>query len=130
MRHLIINQNTSNIESVQNSLIEYIYNLTKNKVFDEDKLSGNISVQHAYADAIDYLMNRYRNLYITATRGEYVRFIDPIVANYYINTYGDGEGITVQQAQSVSQIPSFENNTQIVNFNDLHHFPSSIIALV
>lgn len=125
MRHLVVNQNTTNIENTGNSLIEYVYNLVKNKTFDRDELSGNVSVQHAYADAMDYLMERYRNLHITATRGEYIRFIDPVVENYYINEHGDGVGLTLQQAQSISQIPSFESNTELVNFNDLKYFTSS-----
>lgn len=130
MRHLVVNQNTVNIENTGNSLIEYVYNLVKNKTFDRDELSGNISVQHAYADAMDYLMERYRNLHITATRGEYIRFIDPVVENYYINEHGDGVGLTLQQAQSVSIIPSFTNNTELTNFNDLKYFTSakSILA--
>lgn len=104
--YLEITQNENVIEqNVTSGTIEKLYNLAiTSNVADANNnfpmsLRGNISVPAAYEDSVTYLRSKFPNLVINVPENKYyIRFKDPVISNFSINTYGDGIGITQSDA--------------------------------
>ena len=134
MTHLEVKNQSNNIEIVNSLLISRLYQDAKlikdyedlNDVQESQvDLSGNLQVDKAYGDEVDWLNNTFANLHINVTIGRYIRFVDDAVQDYWVNSqYGDGFGITVTDATLVTQIPenAFKNNTSITSFDELDKF--------
>lgn len=53
----------------------------------------------------------------------YIKFVDPVVAQICATNFGDGSGITEEQAASVTSIGTvFRGNTDIVTFDEFKYF--------
>ena len=122
MTHLRIEQN-DNVELVNSRIIHslYIY-ATSNQLDSESNLCGNLYTNVAKRSECVTLMSLYRNLNITA--GEYyLEFEDPVVERICAQNWGDGIGITANQANSVTSVGNvFEGNTEITTFDELSCF--------
>lgn len=110
MTSLNIQQNTQQSENVSSTVIEKLYNLALISTVEDQNssfsmsLQGNISAPAAYEDSVLYLRSKFPNLTINIPQGKYyLRFRDPVISNYSINTYGDGIGITQADAAGVSR---------------------------
>lgn len=126
MTHLRIEQN-NNVELVNSRIIHslYIY-ATSNQLDSESNLCGNLYTNVAKRSECVTLMSLYRNLNITA--GEYyLDFEDPVVERICAQNWGDGIGITADQANSVTSVGNaFEGNTEITTFDELSYFGNLI----
>src|SRR5574344_183140 len=96
MKHLIIKQNTNQIETVNSELLDKLTEYIKTS----DNLSnieGRLYCKYAYKDTVDYLLGnkddgtfKFPNLYIT-TEGTYVRFEDSNMLPYCISQKWDSD---------------------------------------
>lgn len=131
MTNLVIKQN-SNIEIVNNSIIQKLYELTSNGNISNVELEGNLQSDHATMSAYNWLTGndtqgnrRFPNLALNITNGLYIEFADPVVEQLCATNFGDGVGTTLNQAQSVNTISSlFKQNTNITSFNEFRYFTS------
>ena len=123
MTHLYIEQNTGLTEEVNSSIISKLYELAISGDLDNTSdLKGRLHSALGYQNEIDYLNNKYSELYISADQ-MYIKFEDPIVERICATTWGDGTGITIAQAASVTNIgTAFQGNTQITKFNEFKYF--------
>ena len=132
-----INVSQSNtVEQVNCDIIDKLYFTTK-AIIDKDNnkdkttLLGNINTLSAYKDAVDYLRNNFLNLLINVVDSKYyIRFKDNTVFQILMNSsayYGDGTGITENDAANMTISNAlFENNTNIVSFDELKYFTKAI----
>ena len=103
--------------------------LSSEGIAGEDKypvLDGilNIEANH-YADSIEALRNTFKKLVLNVTGKEYVRFKDSVIGSLIIDKYGDGEGVTMGQIQTVRSLDvSFRGNSDITSFNEFMYFAS------
>lgn len=115
-------------------LINKIYNMLNRieKYNDEvldisnSNIIGEIYVNGAtYQEYIDKINQYFRHFKINPST-LYIMFADNNVKNILMNAgYGDGEGITIQQAKLISgSLPTslFMNNTSITSFDELKYF--------
>lgn len=128
-KHLVIKQN-QNTELVNTNIISKLYHMAyedaENNIEAEidsgvNDITGVLHSPTAYQSHIDYLMNKFPNLTITAS-ATYVSFKDPAIEAACIAQFSsDGIGITSVDALAVTNIPSemFKNNTDIEDFSDL-----------
>ena len=134
MTHLRIEQG-SNIEIVVSNTIHKLYELAHGIIEQEElnqvqtsqvSIAGNLQVNKAYGDEVDWLEEKFPNLHINVTGGRYIRFADPIVESYWANSqYGDGTGILATEAALVTSELSkwvFGGNTNITSFDELSKF--------
>jgi len=125
MNNLVIYQNEHNYETINDNIIEYLYQLTK--TFDDNEtnsdLTGRLECNHCFQDAMEYLVNKYPHLHISAINGTYIRFKDSILGSLLTAKYGDGVGVTTQMASEVSSYDGFlKGNTNITSFDELPLF--------
>lgn len=131
MTNLVIKQN-SNIEIVNNSIIQKLYELTSNANISNAELEGNLQSDHATMSAYNWLTGndtqgnrRFPNLALNITNGLYIEFADPVVEQLCATNFGDGVGTTLTQAQSVNTINDlFRDNTNITSFDEFRYFTS------
>lgn len=138
MNNLIIEQNLSSAETVNNIVIDKLYKLAlqskvENQTNDlEMSLSGNISPTSAYEDAVIYLRNKFPNLTVnTPSSGFYIRFADSVIEQLCISNFSsDGVGLSTGDAQFVSKIPNdfAKDNTSVVSFDELRYFGNITIG--
>ena len=117
MTHLRIEQN--NIpEQVNVTIIRKLHEVASSvpepNVGEEDAayLAGNLQTTYAYKSDVDYLTDRFPDLYITGITDYYIEFEDPIIKQYCASHYGDGVGVTENAVYSV--IP--ETNDLTIKF--------------
>ena len=123
MSHLNLSQSTSSVEVVSSVIIDKLYELAQTNLDESSDVQGNIQVNHAYEDAVTYLLNKFPNLQINVTSGAYIRFADSAVAAICASNWGDSVGITLSQAQALTSLNNkFNNNTFIRSFNELFKF--------
>lgn len=125
MNNLVISQNEHNYETINDNIIEYLYQLTK--TFDDNEtnsdLTGRLECNHCFQDAMEYLVNKYPHLHISTINGTYIRFKDSILGLLLTAKYGDGVGVTTQMASEVSSYDGFlKGNTDITSFDELPLF--------
>lgn len=112
MIHLKIEQNGIT-EEVTSSVISKLYEIVSTSTLDNTSdLKGRLSTLHCRELHYNYFTEeinnskRFPDLYLTVTEGVYLDFVDSVIANYWINSlYGDGTGITINSAQSVTTFP-------------------------
>lgn len=127
--HLTIDASQDVARSVDNNLIEFLYNTSKS--LDNSSIQyirGRLEILHGYKDACDFLTGKFHDLTIISTQGYYIRFEDPVVGQALIDSQGDGEGLTYNKAALISQSNIlknlFQGNKQITKFNELKEFIS------
>lgn len=123
--HLEIKQANDRTEQVSSTCIDKLYNLSKNGLLDATSdLSGSINAASAYEDAVTFLNTMWGpNLIVTAS-AYYIRFADPEVESVLktILNKAEGEGITTQEAANSTFGNAFQNNTDIVEFDEYKYF--------
>lgn len=68
-------------------------------------------------------MSEFRRRLLGGGEGKYIKFKDHVVAKICAETWGDGIGITKEQAAAVTDIgTTFRNNTEITSFNEFELF--------
>ena len=86
-------------------------------------LDGKLVVNTpVYGDTLAIVKQNYPQLKITASK-LYIRFTDSEVQRIVAENWGDGTGITLEQAESVTEIKGqFRDNLDITNFNEFEKF--------
>lgn len=70
-----------------------------------------------------------RRLIVKKTSDKYIRFKDPVVAKICAEKWGDGVGLTLEQAAAVTDIgTTFQGNTEITSFTELPMFDINKIS--
>ena len=131
MTHLRIEQN--NIpETVSAAIIRKLYetalSVPEPNEGEEDSayLSGTLQTPYAYKSHVDYLTERFSNLYINVTSDYYIEFTDPKVEQYLIAAgIGDGVGITYSDAASTDIGDALKYKTDITSFMEFKYFTYS-----
>lgn len=131
MKHFLVNQSNIISEILNNaSVVKKIYDLVTlhKKTFDvldnNSNFIGKIYTSPTYQEYINDINDRdfFPDLNIIPS-DIYIKFEDPIIEQILIDYgIGDGIGITKTQAAECTQLPSFENNTEITSFNELQYF--------
>ena len=125
MNELTIVQN-NNIEVVSYPVFSKLYTTVYNSQNRNNfQISGNIQVEHAEQNKIDYLHNLYNDLQIVPTGVQYLSFEDPATQQLCAINWGDGNGVTEQALASVSASAinsAFRSNTNITKFNEFRYF--------
>lgn len=131
MTHLRIEQNNGITEQVSPSVIEKLYEIVHSGNLDSSSnLMGSLNTTGTYQNYVDYLEEQFikngvRQLIITANK-LYISFADPVVRDYWANSsYGDGTGIDSVTIKNITSFPnnsSFENNKQVISFDELDQF--------
>ena len=124
MHNLNIEQNNEVLKNTSDSIIEFLYNLSKGLDSNVPQyMKGRLEIPHGYADAIDFLTSKFQDLYINSSQGAYIRFKDDTIQSKLANAYGDGIGLTTQQAASINAVNAmgnlFRGNTTITSFDEL-----------
>lgn len=127
MNNLNIEQNNEVLKNTSDSIIEFLYNLSKGLDSNVPQyMKGRLEIPHGYADAIDFLTSKFQDLYINSSQGAYIRFKDNTIQSKLANAYGDGIGLTIQQAASITAPNAmgnlFRGNTVITSFDELSYF--------
>ena len=130
--HLEIIQRTDTTEMVNSTVVEKLYQLAyenidqgiQSQLDQTSNLEGNISPNAAYKDSVDYLREKFPNLYITISDNDcYIRFADNNIKTVLLdNSIGDGIGVTISNASTANLGTIFKNNTSITNFNEFKYF--------
>lgn len=110
-------------ENASAVLIDLLASFLKNGSLTQDSdLRGSLITNAVYQDSVDLLTNRFQNLTITAI-SYYIRFADSNVLEALLNAnIGDGVGITTSAASEANIGTLFENNNDIVSFNEFKYF--------
>lgn len=89
-------------------------------------VEGTLNVAGSiYEDAGSVVEAKYPNLTLNVLGGYYLRFADPVVAQICADNWGDGVGITPEQAAAVTSIGYvFKGNAEITSFDELEKFAS------
>lgn len=138
MTHLRIEQNTIT-ENVTSDIIHKLYETAKAIIDDEElrgitqsqvSLKGNLQTSKAYGDEIDWLEEKFPELFINVAGSKYIRFKDNEVQRVLLNNgIGDGTGITEADVASVTKLNGmFNNNTVITSLDDLRRLPLTELA--
>lgn len=133
MNNLIIEQNLSSAETVNNIVIEKLYKLALTSNVENQSspfnmsLKGSIHATAAYEDSVIYLRNKFPQLTINVQDNNfYIRFADAEVERVLIanNISSDGVGVSKTDAQSLNALPGslFKDNTTIQTFDELGRF--------
>lgn len=129
MTYLEIKNQNSNIEIVDKNLITKLYQEAKSIKDYEDlndiqesqvDLSGNLQVDKAYGDEVNWLNNTFTNLQITITTSRYIHINDSTFEQACINYWGDGTGVTESTIQNVTTLDNWkfsERATSLSNNN-------------
>lgn len=126
MTHLRIEQSTSAIEQVSSAVVAKLYELATSGDLDvSSNLAGNIHTTATYQEYIDGIRQIYRDLYIS-TDNVYIKFQDSYVENVLKTAIGDGVGVTLNNAASVTGSSTiktyFNGDTQIQFFDEFKFF--------
>ncbi len=87
-------------------------------------IEGTLNVEGSiYEDSAEAIRANYPNLVLNVKGGLYIRFADPIVQEICATNFGDGVGLTKEQAAAVTTLGTlFKSNAEITSFNELKHF--------
>jgi len=127
MINLNIEQNNEILKTTSDSIIEFLYNISKGLDSNVPQyMKGRLEILHGYSDAISFLNSKFKDLYISSSQGAYIRFKDNTVQSKLATAYGDGIGLTTQQAASITAENSlfylFNANKSITSFDELSYF--------
>ena len=87
-------------------------------------LDGKITVKaNTYEDTVNALRERFTKLTLVIDGAWYIRFADNAVKNIVVNNWGDGVGITKEQAAKVTTLGNkFQGNSEITSFDEFQYF--------
>lgn len=87
-------------------------------------LDGKITVKaNTYEDTVNALRERFTKLTLVIDGAWYIRFADNAVKNIVVNNWGDGVGITKEQAAKVTTLGNkFQGNSEITSFDEFKYF--------
>lgn len=87
-------------------------------------LDGKITVRaNAYEDTVNALRERFTKLTLVIDGAWYIRFADKVVQNIVAANWGDGAGITKEQAAKVTTLGNkFQGNSEITSFDEFEYF--------
>ena len=87
-------------------------------------LDGKITVKaNAYEDTVNALRERFTKLTLVIDGAWYIRFADKAVQNIVAANWGDGAGITKEQAAKVTTLgDKFRGNSEIEYFHEFKYF--------
>ena len=88
-------------------------------------LEGKLNIDgYVYEESANVVKQQYPTIEFTP-KGYYVKFADPVVQQICAQNWGDGVGITEEQAAAVTSIGTiFQGNTEITSFEELELFQS------
>lgn len=92
-------------------------------------IEGTLNIAGSiYEDSAEAIRANYPNLTLIVEGGYYIRFADPVVQEICATQWGDGVGITAEQAAAVTNATTFANafsayKTQITSFDEAVYFP-------
>lgn len=130
MTNLIIQQGNTP-ENISSTVIDKLYRLALQNTeagIPVMELSGSITPNAAYEDAVAYLRAKFPNLTININIDDcYIRFADNAVKNKLLNSgIGDTIGVTFAQAAiadlTSNNVSIFKGNTDITSFNEFKRF--------
>lgn len=123
MTHLYIEQNNSVIEEVNSSIISKLYELAISGNLDNTSgLKGRLHSTTARDVHVAYLNANYSDLHISADK-LYITFEDAEVDRVLSQQWGDGSGVSIEDANVRASIGNyFKNNTSINTFTELGGF--------
>ena len=135
--NLIIKQSNTP-ESVTAELVDRLYQLTKPDTITGQPavnavLVGRLEVPAAYEDAVTFLNTQFSSaqdngsdLRVSVLNNNYyIRLADPAVEEVLLNSgFGDGVGITTQEATAMNLGTIFRNNVDIELFDEFKYFIS------
>lgn len=140
MNNFKLNQNKSNIESVNTDIIEKLAEISKvkdnNQNIGIDSVIGSVTVRNAYKDSCDYLTNKYQDLSIIIQDDYFIRFACKPFESLLVNTLNISTGgITLRDANAVTDNMFFrslfqtnnygtatENRALITSFDEIKYF--------
>ena len=120
MNHIVIKQDTSGTEEVSSAVITALYNAVNDEYLDNNsELQGRLHVGAASAEKINFLINNYNQLFITADTFT-VDFQDPVWEQLCIQYVGSNGAVTEAQMRALNDIPtgmlSSNSNLRIIDF--------------
>lgn len=118
-------------EHITNSLLVYLYNYVRT-YYDENNedqlLEGKIEAYKGYQYMVDYIRDKFPNLFIMISRNEYLQFEDDIARSYIANTFGDGLGVIQSDIEDITCYYINKNQIKLPEgtrkFNELKYFTS------
>lgn len=121
MTHLKIEQNNNQIEQVNSSIIQKLYDLDKAGLDLSSNLKGRLHAAIGYREIVNYLTQKYPELFITVD--DYaIPFEDPKMLEY-LNSIGVGSnGFVTEQQASQATIVANSANTEVTKFNEFKYF--------
>ena len=101
--------------------------LSNEGIAGEDRLpvlDGRITIHsNCYEDSVLALRNAFKKLELVINGEYYIRFADKVVQNIVASNWGDGDGITMEQAAKVTSLgDKFRGNSEITSFDELQYF--------
>ena len=112
------------------SLADGVYGIDSegNPTIGKPVIEGTLNISGSiYEDAAEVIRANYPNLTLIVEGGYYIRFADPIVQEICATNWGDGVGITAEQAAKVTKPNNkFKGRTDITSFNELKYFNGGI----
>lgn len=123
MTHLYIEQNTGLTEEVNSSIISKLYELAISGDLDASSdLKGRLHSTVARDVHVAYLNANYPDLHVSADK-LYISFEDAEVDRILSQQWGDGSGVSIEDANVRTSIGNyFKNNTSINTFTELGRF--------
>lgn len=87
-------------------------------------IEGTLNIDGSiYEDSAEAIRANYPNLTLIVEGGYYIRFADPVVQEICATNWGDGVGITAEQAASVKTFGNvFQYNEEIETFDEGQYF--------
>lgn len=108
------------------SLADGVYGIDSegNPTIGKPVIEGTLNIDGSiYEDSAEAIRANYPNLVLNVQGGIYIRFADPVVKQICATNWGDGVGITAEQAAAVTTLGAvFKGNTEITNGEDFKHF--------
>ncbi len=87
-------------------------------------IEGTLNIAGSiYEDSAEAIRANYPNLTLIVEGGYYIRFADPVVQEICATNWGDGVGITPEQAAAIKNFNNkLQSNTAIVTFQEAKYF--------
>lgn len=108
------------------SLADGVYGIDSegNPTIGKPVIEGTLSIDGSiYEDSAEAIRANYPNLTLIVEGGYYIRFADPVVQEICATNWGDGVGITAEQAAAVTNFgDKFKGNTEITAFPEIEKF--------
>lgn len=121
MTHLKIEQNNNQIEQVNSSIIQKLYDLDKAELDLSSNLKGRLHAAVGYREVVNYLIQKYPELFITVDNYA-IPFEDPKMLEY-LNSIGVGsDGFVTEQQAAQATIVANSTNTEVTKFNEFKYF--------